>query len=223
MRGVGSVERDEHGRQFDRLVFFSDAVFAIAITLLVLDLRLPPAIHGEVRFDGVQDKILGFGLSFAVIGLYWLSHHHLFGRLKAEDAIVRIVNLAFLASIAFLPFPTSVIAEYPSTTGPVRFYALSVALVGIMHAALTAVARRPSLLRAGETRGGTIRALIYTLAPPAVFLASALVAGSDPGLATTMWWLVIPALLAAGMIGRRVQARIDRPAAPAAAGGPVQE
>ena len=110
--------------QFERLVFFSDAVFAIAITLLVLDLRLPLSSHGEINLGGIGSKVFGFALSFSVIGIYWLSHHRLFGELRAKDRALRVANLFFLASIVFLPFPTSVIAQFPATTVSVVFYRL---------------------------------------------------------------------------------------------------
>ena len=202
--------RREGGLLFERLVFFSDAVFAIAITLLVLDLRLPA---GAIDFSEIGDKVLGFALSFAVIGIYWLNHHRLFGGLKADDAAVRVANLVFLASIAFLPFPTSVIAEHKATSSSVAFYALSVGAVGILLVVLTAVARRPSLLQPGETLGGTVRAVLYSLGTPLVFLGSALAAQANPRFAMQLWWLVLPVLAAATLVGRRVEALIDDRAA----------
>lgn len=203
----------EKGLQFERVVFFSDAVFAIAITLLVLDLKLPPGSHGVVDLATIGDKLFGFGVSFMAIGLYWLRHHRLFGGLQADDVWVRIFNLAFLASIVFLPFPTSVITEYPATPSSVRFYALSIAAVGLQLALLTAVARRPGLMSPGETPGGTAHSIIYSLSTPIVFLASALVAGINPGWGTRMWWLVIPGLMIGSAAGRTAQARIDGPRA----------
>jgi len=66
-----------HGpsHQLERLVFFSDAIFAIAITLLVLDLKLPPDSHGIIKWDEIIPKLFAFALSFFVIGVYWLNHH----------------------------------------------------------------------------------------------------------------------------------------------------
>jgi len=125
---------------------------------------------------------------------------------------LRIVNLAFLASIAFLPFPTSVIAEYPTTASSVRFYAMSVCAVGYLLAALTLVSRRPSLLQPEETWGGTVRAVIYALVTPTVFLITGFIAGYKPVLAMRLWWLVIPALIGASWLGRMIQTRIDQPA-----------
>jgi uncharacterized membrane protein len=203
----------ERGLQFERLVFFSDAVFAIAITLLVLDLKLPPDSHGVVDMAAIGDKLLAFGLSFMAIGSYWLRHHQLFGALRADDIWVRVVNLAFLASIAFLPFPTAVIAEFPATPSSVRFYALAIGAVGLQLALLTAVARRPGLVMPGETTGGAVHDVIYTLATPLVFLTSAVFAGEHRAMAMRMWWLVIPVMIACSALGRWLGRLIDRPKA----------
>jgi len=185
-------------RQFERLVFFSDAVFAIAITLLVLDLK-PPAGAFDVRaLKAMIPSFEGFGISFFVIAVYWLAHHDLFGALRREDRTLRLMNLAFLASIAFLPFPTSVIALYTATTAPVIFYALSVAAVGMLQVGLILVARRPSLMRPGESVAKTHRPIVRSLVAPVVFLASAVVAVRAPHLATYMWILIWPALKVVG-------------------------
>jgi len=129
-----------------------------------------------------------------VIAVYWLSHHDLFGALRRDDRPLRLMNLAFLASIAFLPFPTSVIALYKATTAPVIFYALSVASVGLLQVGLTLTARRPSLMRGGEGRAETRRLVVRSLVAPAVFLASVGVAVRWPHAASYTWILIWPVL-----------------------------
>src|SRR5215472_2918297 len=103
---------DEFSRHhgYQRLLFFSDAVFAIAITLLVLDLRLPP---GSQVFDlaAVRQQIIGFVVSFYVIGRFWLSHHALFEGVAGYDVRLLATNLLFLAAVVFLPFPTTEVSE----------------------------------------------------------------------------------------------------------------
>ena len=189
--------------QFERLAFFSDAVFAIAITLLVLDLRLPTAVRGPIDLSIIGPKLFGFALSFAVIGVYWMHHHALFGTIRREDPPLVVTNLAYLASIVFLPFPTSVIAEYPATTGSVVFYALSVAAVGLMAALLSWVARRPHLRLPEETGAGTARFVINSLPTPVIFLISAGVALVRPRLAMELWWLIGPTVWLVRRLSRR--------------------
>jgi uncharacterized membrane protein len=210
-------ERSDHeareARQFERLVFFSDAVFAIAITLLVLDLRTTPGPHGELRLATAVQGIVSFGISFVLIGRYWIAHHALFGALRQEDAPLRAVNFVFLFCIVFLPFPTKVIEQYPLSTTSVVFYALSVAAVGLTGVVLCFVARRPALLRPGETRGGTVRFALRALPSPLIFIASTAMAWPAPRLTPFLWILIWPASLGAEWLGRRLQRRIDgRPA-----------
>jgi uncharacterized membrane protein len=128
-----------HDLGFERLVFFSDAVFAIAITLLVLDLKLQTGPQGQILFDRLVPKLIGFVISFSVTAFYWLAHHRLFKTLRAEDPWLRAVNLVFLACVVFLAFPSSVVSEYVAVPWAVIFYALSVATTGLMLAALVLV------------------------------------------------------------------------------------
>jgi uncharacterized membrane protein len=202
-------DRNAH-RQFERLVFFSDAVFAIAITLLVLDLRIPAGALDAQAWREIFPKVLGFFISFFVIGIYWMAHHELFGTLEKEDGPLKVANLAFLASIVFLPFPTSVIAGRVNSTASVVFYALSVATVGLLLVMLTLVARRPALMRSDETRGRTLRFVTRSLASPSVFVISSVVAIWRPNLATLLWLAVWPAVRIAAVLGRAVQRRVDQ-------------
>jgi uncharacterized membrane protein len=185
---------DRDRRQFERLVFFSDAVFAIAITLLVLDLKPPPGPRFVFDLDQLAPGVLGFFISFSVIAIYWLAHHALFGGLEREDRALRVTNLIFLGSVAFLPFPTSIIAKFPATTGSVIFYAASVALVGLFEIALILAARRPTLMRPGARRETTRWLLARALTPPAIFLTSIGVALVAPRWAQWLWILIWPAL-----------------------------
>jgi uncharacterized membrane protein len=185
---------DREQRQFERLAFFSDAVFAIAITLLVLDLKPPSGPTFRLDLGELLPTFLGFVISFSVIAIYWLTHHAIFGALVREDRRLRIANLVFLACIAFLPFPTSIIARYPATSGSVIFYALSVAAVGLCEVILILAARRQGLMRPGETPETTRWLIARGLTPPAIFLSSAVVAPFAPGPAQWVWILIWPGL-----------------------------
>ena len=94
--------------QLERLILFSDAVFAIAITLLVIEIRIPDK-HEMQLHDGVSDKallhalgllvpkFLGFLVSFMLIGLYWTIHHRMFGFVTGYDRKLLFLNLVFLS------------------------------------------------------------------------------------------------------------------------------
>jgi hypothetical protein len=98
--------------EYDRVLFFSDAVFAIAITLLIVDLRVPDVPHlqsGQLLRHAIP-QIGGFAYSFAAIGLFWLAHHGLFRHIKGLDRRLVLLNLLFLGTIAFVPYPTALLS-----------------------------------------------------------------------------------------------------------------
>ena len=191
--------------QLERLVFFSDAIFAIAITLLVLDLKLPAGSHGIINWSDIGAKLFAFALSFFVIGIYWINHHQLFGCLRKEDGILRWVNLLFLGTVIFLPFPTSVIAEFPVSSTSVPLYSATGAATGFLFAILALVARRDHLIDPAETRGASRRVVVGTLGAPSVFVVSAVVGATDPTLALRLLWLILPATWLAHRLGRRLE------------------
>jgi uncharacterized membrane protein len=207
----GLADDERASRQLERLIFFSDAVFAIAITVLVLDLRVIPGPHHELRLATAVPGMISFAISFYVIGRYWLAHHALFGALRREDGRLRTVNLAFLAGVVFLPFPTVLLETYDASVTSVVFYAASVGVVGLLQIWLCLVARRPALMFEGETRGGTIAMVLRSAPAPAVFLVSIGLAVVAPRAALYFWMLLWPLGRAMDIIARRTQARIDRP------------
>jgi uncharacterized membrane protein len=99
-----------------RLEGFSDAIFAIAATLLVIDIKVPPGLSDPARLwaalRSLWPNYLGYVLSFVYIGLYWTHHYHLFDHFKRTDHIFFKINILFLMMISFLPFPTGLLAEY---------------------------------------------------------------------------------------------------------------
>ena len=198
----GAMEHPHPGEDklgIDRLVFFSDAVYAIAITLLVIDIRLPAATGelGDRQLWGallaLWPKYLAYALSFWVIAGFWSRHHAKFSYVRRYDSRLILLNLLNLMFIAFLPFPTSVIAEYGNRSATI-FYALSVALAG-----LSATAVSYYILRDGRFVDGDVdpalrrRAILRSLITPAIFLISIGLALLNDTLAQLSWLLLIPA------------------------------
>jgi len=121
---------------FERIVFFSDAVFAIAITLLVLEIK-PPHLESfsesSLGFHLLRllPKFSGFVASFLIIGLMWIEHHRIFRYIKNYDTGLLWRNLIFLLSVSFMPFPTAVFSEYFWSKTAFMLYAASFAVVGL--------------------------------------------------------------------------------------------
>ena len=139
--------------QVDRLAYFSDAVFAIAITLLALNIRtpaVPQASEESLRaaIGQMVPSIVGFVLSFYVISNYWRAHHRLFRWVANYDDPFVTINLLLLLFVSFIPCPTAFYSNNPNFQTPLVFYAASLGAVGLLQFALrTYVIRRPWLLR----------------------------------------------------------------------------
>ncbi|HEU5268421.1 MAG TPA: TMEM175 family protein, partial [Jatrophihabitans sp.] len=105
-----------------RLEAFSDGVFAIAITLLVLDLAVPPRdeLAGRSLLHALGagwPSYFAYLVSFAVIGIIWVNHHMLCGLVRQADRLVLFANLFLLLTVSVIPFPTRLLAEYLTATG----------------------------------------------------------------------------------------------------------
>jgi uncharacterized membrane protein len=138
-RKQASVSEKSRQIGMDRLVFFSDAVMAIAITLLAIDLRLPdvqggtPGQLGEI-LASMAPQFIAFIISFLVIGMFWGAHHRIFLYIRHYDRALLWLNLLFLLLVVFMPFPTSVLAQFGGTAAGVIFYAAVVAAISLMRA-----------------------------------------------------------------------------------------
>jgi uncharacterized membrane protein len=183
--------RDENEVEFSRIVAFSDGVFAIAITLLVLNLSVPEHIHGDdlnaVLWDQRQD-ILAYALSFAIIGRFWIVHHRFFGSVVGFDARLLGLNLFYLGWIAFFPFSAQVFGDHAGDTSAVVIYAINLAAISLVGLLMANDARRDGLseMSVPEAREGRRRAL----AVAGVFLVSIPVALFDPHVAPVLWLLL---------------------------------
>jgi uncharacterized membrane protein len=181
--------------EYDRVLFFSDAVFAIAITLLVVDIRVPAVVANAAHeLSKAQDKILSFVISFLVIGLFWMGHHRLFRYITALDRPVTFLNLLFLGTIAFLPYPTALLfaGNTHEPAAPV-FYATCVASAGLLELAVWLYATHAKGLVPASVPPAVRRYELAQLLPtPVVFLLSIPVAFVAPGVAPFTWILLVP-------------------------------
>jgi uncharacterized membrane protein len=177
-----------------RIEAFSDGVFAVAVTLLVLDLKAPVLNHhadvgelGRALLDQLP-KFLSWLISFIIVCKFWLNHHHLLGLARHADYGFVWLNSIFLMGQSFIPFPTAMVGEYPGNPLAVSFFGCVFALNTLMFMALQAyvVARliKPELAALQDPHGlrkawvgplsylaGAAAAWIYT---PAAFVIYAL-------------------------------------------------
>jgi uncharacterized membrane protein len=207
---MDSDEEDDLHIPVRRMFTLLDGVVAIAMTVLVLEIRIPPGLSGPRLHDALANighQILYFMLSVAVIGAFWRGHHHILKEARYVDAVLLWLNFAFLALLALIPLPTGALENYSlDTVGP-AMYGLTIGLTALVEllmwlyitgrAGLTVRPIAPSRRRSN---------IINLLAIMAVFFGSVAVSLVNPVLALYMWLLLIPVRV---LIGRFSPSRQD--------------
>lgn len=176
-----------------RLLGFSDGVFAIAITLLILNIEVPKQT-GSATIAAHQvlaewPDFLSYVISFLVIGNYWIVHHNMFEDVERYNRGLLWVNIVYLMCIAFIPYSTSLIGDFPGSL-PVIIYAGTLTLTGVVLTLLWRYAWRNDLLD-GTVDSAKVRDISYRiLIPSAIFAGSILVSFVSAQLAMYSWLLL---------------------------------
>ena len=203
MAGSAARHREENEVEFSRIVAFSDGVFAIAITLLVLQLEVPEHTAGGHLWSELwaqRQDVFAYAISFAVVGRFWLVHHRFFGEVVRFDSRLISLNLFYLAWIVLMPFSSEVLGDHGGTEAAVVLYAANLVGVLLVGSILFSYAHRNGLTRTPpeEVRANQRRSL--TIA--AFFLVSIPIAFLDPTLAPYCW-LALFVSGTAGHLSRR--------------------
>ncbi|MDL5363331.1 TMEM175 family protein [Halalkalicoccus sp. NIPERK01] len=181
------------GRDTDRMDALSDGLFAIVLTLLILQFEVPSVAPDELPAAVIEQDTLVFSylLSFVVVGLYWIGHHNLFRHIVRHDRVLLWLNLLFLLTVSFLPYPTEMLGLY-GTRFAWTLYAVNIVLVGVTLVGLWTYATRAGYLEedidARTARSITGRGLIA----PAVFSVSIAIAAVSLELAFYTPLLIAP-------------------------------
>lgn len=178
--------------QLERLILFTDAVFAIAITLLIIEIKVPE-FHGDEATDAVLGyallhlipKFAGFFISFMLIGMYWTRHHFLFGFITDYTPRLIWLNMIFLLSIVLMPFSTGFFGEYsvPASVhlkAPLIFYVGNVCITGFLlyllwryvgdpRNGVASPALTPEIVRQAQTRAFVV-SLVFGLTIGVAFI-----------------------------------------------------
>jgi uncharacterized membrane protein len=185
----------------ERIILFSDAVIAIAITLLVLDIKLPdlPEHVGSAALTdalfAIEPKISAYVVSFLVVGQFWYSHFIRFRFICRTDVRLIWLNLLFLMAIGFVPFASSVLSEHPNATAFV-LYDGTMAVAALLSAAIWGYAiAGDRLVRSGLGPDIRRRSLMGPLLVAAVFIFAAFAACYDLRAGRWAWLLLIPAAM----------------------------
>jgi len=134
--------RTEPDHALERLIFFSDAVFAIAITLLVIEIHLPEGWEADLAgaLISLWPSYFAYAVTFLLVGMIWMNHHRMFHFIRRTDGMLLALNVLLLMDVAFLPFPTHVLAEALHTGHGTReaavFYGIVLVIGGVFYNAV---------------------------------------------------------------------------------------
>jgi uncharacterized membrane protein len=190
-REQAAKRREGNEIEFGRIVAFSDGVFSIAITLLVLNLGIERGLtSGGVTSELLDqwDNLLAFAISFAVIGRFWVVHHRFFAEIDAFDGRLLGLNLLYLASIVLIPFSSEVLGEYGGETPAVVLYSVNLAAVVLVGLWMGVDARRRGLTSIDDETHRETRIRSTYIA--GVFLFSVPLAFVVPRAAAYLWFLL---------------------------------
>jgi len=197
-QGEVGITYDRDSVEFARLLTFTDGLFAIAMTLLVVDLTVPVikdthSVHELADALGDDSAtFVSFFISFAVIGRYWVAHHSFFSQLARIDRGIIELNLLYLAFIAFLPFPTALLGRYFENPLTIVIYAVNVAVVSGMELVLFSRAQNHGLLKRKLPPDVYRYGAMMSLSPVIFFALSIPVAFLSTTLAVLCWFLGLP-------------------------------
>lgn len=181
------------GTSTERAAFFSDAVFAISLTLLAVEIKVPEVAGSDLSGALAQQvpQFLAYALSFAVIGAYWMAHHRLFALLRRFDANLLRLNLLALLFVALIGYATGVLVRYGDEAAGVIVYAVAVTAIGAAQSALWVHAWRAGLMTDELDRDLYDYLRYRSLVVPLVFLLSIPVALLDADAAKYCWLVIL--------------------------------
>lgn len=202
--------RENEGLEFDRALFFTDAVFAIALTLLIVGIAVPTISEGAHEpstmlreLGDMAPKFMSFFIGFVLIGRYWVAHHSMFGQLRAVNRGLISINLVYLAFVAFLPFPVALVGEYEENPISVLLLAICLATISALEVVQFSYAHRKSLLRIRLPENVYRWEVVGALTPVAVFIITSPIAFASPTLCLLSWLMMIPVAVLIGKLRLR--------------------
>ena len=150
---VGSMELGKN-----RIEALSDGIFAIAMTLLVLELKVPE-LHADASNVEVWPALMklwpvfiSYAASFASLGVYWVAHHNMYHAIRHSNRVLLCLNILFFMFVSFVPFATSVVNAFPQTQVAPVFFGANIALIGwVLYAQWSYACSQPGMVGAQAT------------------------------------------------------------------------
>lgn len=197
----------------NRLEAFSDGVIAIVITLLVLEIHVPP-LPDHAGSQAILAALLrllpniaAYIISFLICSIYWITHHNFVHDLREVDRALLWINNVFLLFLAFLPFPTALLGQHPDEPVAAAFYGAVCTVTGGCFVLMRWYASGPGqLMRADIPVTELERRLWVGMLSPVLYFSATMLSLAAPGAAILMY-LLVPLWYAVGQPGMRKQSR----------------
>jgi uncharacterized membrane protein len=190
---TGHTDRERRG-ETGRVTAFTDGVFAIIITILVLDIAVPAGLPDQSLAEAVDEtwsELAAWVVSFLLTGMYWVWHRDLFNQVRVVDRGAVWLNLLFLVPVSLLPFGASVLSEYPTDAIGLRVYGTVLVVTVVMRWVLYAyLMHRAELLWSAPTRRQRRVGASLALAPVGIYALAMLVAGVAPSVSLVLYFSV---------------------------------
>jgi uncharacterized membrane protein len=195
------MEENNNKLQIERLLFFSDAVIAIAMTLLIIEIKAPHIennSNAEVikNINEIIPKFVSFFISFFVIAIYWKAHHHLFGYVKKYTDKLIWLNILFLLSIVLMPFSSAFYSENFHLNIPYAIYCMNIFVTGLLNCWIIRYISSEKA-KIATVSGNNLWRKYYTLrslVAPLIFFLSMLLSFYSTNLSRVCFILIFPVI-----------------------------
>jgi len=178
----------------DRVVAFSDGVFAIVVTILVLEIAVPEGLSEQSLrqvLEELRPTLVAWMVSFLITGMFWVAHRDLFSRVRSVNRDLVWLNLLFLLPVSLIPFAASVLGKYPDEPIALHLYGAVMIVVTVMRTVLYwYVIRRPALLWPDVNPERPLLALAISASPIVVYALAMAVAGVSAPLSVVLYFAV---------------------------------
>lgn len=213
--GASAEEYERDSVEFSRAIAFFDAVYAFAVTLLVVNIDPPEASDwtslATLMESGLEWQLLGFAISFIVIAVFWRVNHRLVAGFRALSSGAIVANLVAIAFVVLIPFTTQGISDVETSDDPlaIALYAVNISCAVISQSVVFYVARHDGLIANPVPRRADHIRFLNTLTTPAVFLLSIPIAYAwGANAARWSWALLFVIGPVAGTLSERKVAKI---------------
>jgi TMEM175 potassium channel family protein len=195
---AGPVRASDHARVMferehdsSRVLAITDGVFAIIMTLLVLDVHVPELSQGQSLNEALREvraSLTAFAISFILAGMYWVGHRDLFALIRRTDRNLVWLNILYLLPLCLLPFGTKLLGRYDQEARALRVYGLVLVAIAIMRAVIWLYAtNRPHLLWQRLDDRQRRAGLAIAVVPGLIYLLAILIAEAVPAVALAIY------------------------------------